>query len=245
MPKKLEDIGLSEKEARVYMAALELGHATAEKLAEHAKVNRSTTYVQLESLMAKGLMSTHEEGKKTYFAPESPDALRQLIYKQKSAVNTREETLFQILPELLQHFESAGERPLVRFFPGKHGVTTVREEILRMREKELCVIFSSHEITNMYPDKILDDYTGRRAKFGIYSRAIHTNMDYFKKATTEHGEIRYLPGLPISIDIRVFDDKTAIFSLSGNPFVLVIQSKQMAASMKMIFNVLWNQAGAS
>ena len=51
---------------------------TAEKLAKHAKVNRSTTYVQLESLMKVGLMSTHEEGKKTMFAPESPELLKRL-----------------------------------------------------------------------------------------------------------------------------------------------------------------------
>ena len=70
MLKELQDLGLSEKEARVY-----LGQTTADKLAKHAKVNRSTTYVQLESLMKVGLMSTHEERKKTVFAPESPELL--------------------------------------------------------------------------------------------------------------------------------------------------------------------------
>jgi len=75
MLKELQDLGLSEKEARVYLAALELGQTTADKLAKHAKVNRSTTYVQLESLMKVGLMSTHEERKKTVFAPESPELL--------------------------------------------------------------------------------------------------------------------------------------------------------------------------
>ncbi|MBI4087815.1 TrmB family transcriptional regulator, partial [Candidatus Kaiserbacteria bacterium] len=70
MPKELEDLGLSEKEARVYLAALELGQNTAERIAKQASVNRSTTYVQLDSLMKMGLISTHEEDKKTLFAPE-------------------------------------------------------------------------------------------------------------------------------------------------------------------------------
>ena len=51
MLKELQDIGLSEKEARVYLAALEIGRATADQLAKHAKIVRPTTYVQLQSLM--------------------------------------------------------------------------------------------------------------------------------------------------------------------------------------------------
>ena len=60
----LQQIGLSEKEARVYIAALSLGPATADQLAKQTGINRSTTYVHIKSLMAMGLMSTYEEGKK-------------------------------------------------------------------------------------------------------------------------------------------------------------------------------------
>ena len=56
---------MSEKEARVYLYALELGATTADKLAKHAKVNRSTTYVQLESLMKNGLIRDLKVGDKT------------------------------------------------------------------------------------------------------------------------------------------------------------------------------------
>ena len=243
MRRKLENMGLSEKEARVYLAALELGHATAEKLAEYAGVNRSTTYVQLESLMAKGLMSTHDRGKKTYFAPETPDLLRQLIYKQKNAVNAKEETLFQILPELLEKFESAGERPLVRFFPGKHGILTAREEVLRMKEKELHVILSSDEITRTFSEKERDHFTTKRIGLGIHSKAIYTNEGFFRKAPPNPmSDRRFIRDLPLTIDIRIFDNKTAIFSMIGNPFALVIESTQMTASMHTIFHFLWDRA---
>ena len=54
MLKELQDMGLSEKEAKIYLASLEIGRATADQLAKQAKIVRSTTYVQLESLMKKG-----------------------------------------------------------------------------------------------------------------------------------------------------------------------------------------------
>lgn len=242
MFKELQDIGLSEKEARVYLAALELGRTTAEKLATHAKVNRSTTYVQLETLMKKGLMSTCEEEKKTYFSPESPELLKRLIAKQRDEISSKERDLSLVLPALLQQFEGAGERPVVRFFPGKEGITAVREEVLTMKDKKLCVVLSSESMLKLFTGKELDDYTARRTAARISSRAIYTKAEYFRKAAQEMDELtdhRFLPDTPLTIDIRIFDDKTALFSLEGALFAMVIESKQIASSMRNIFNFLW------
>lgn len=240
MPKQLQDIGLSEKEARVYLAALELGATTADKLAKHAKVNRSTTYVQLESLMKNGLISTYEENKKTFFAPESPEFLKRLLIKQREDVGAKERNLTAILPDLLQQYAGAGEKPVVRFFPGKEGISAVREEVLTVKEKELFVMFSSDNMTKIFDSKELDSYTVRRRALGIFSKGLYTQKDFFDTADLDElTDRRYIPNLYMSIDIRIFGDKTALFSLEGNCFAMVIDSKQIAASMKNIFNLLW------
>lgn len=242
MLKELQDIGLSEKEARVYLALLELGQNTAEKLAKHAKVNRSTTYVQLESLMKMGLVSTHEEGKKTVFAPESPQLLQRFITMQKDRIEARERDLANLLPALMQQYESAGERPVVRFFPGKDGILSVREEVLLMKDKKLFVILSSENMQKIFSKGELEGYTERREGLGIHSHAIYTKEEYFQKAMPEINELtdhRLLKNSPLTIDIRIFDDKTAIFSLEGTLFAMVIESKQIASSMRNIFNILW------
>jgi sugar-specific transcriptional regulator TrmB len=245
MLKELQDIGLSEKEARVYLAALELGRTTAEKLATQAKVNRSTTYVQLESLMKQGLISTYEEGKKTYFAPESPELLKRLLIKQKDEVVAKERDLSSLLPALLGQFEGAGERPVVRFFPGKEGVTVVREEVLSTKEKKIYITLSYEHLVKIYSAKELDDYSDRRKALGVHSKGIYLHKEHFSKAGLDAlTERRFLPPsvLPLTIDINIFDEKTAIFSLVGNIFAMVIESKQISSSMKMIFEFLWNKA---
>ncbi|MBM3271945.1 hypothetical protein FJY94_01505 [Candidatus Kaiserbacteria bacterium] len=242
---ELIDVGLSEKEARVYLAALEIGRATADQLAKHAKIVRSTTYVQLESLMEKGLMSTYEEGKKTYFAPESPELLKRLLLKQKDALATRERDLTGLLPELLRQFEGAGERPVVRFFPGKEGILTVRDEVLTTKEKKAYVIFSPENLSKLFTEAYLDEYSARREALGIYSKGIYTYKEFFSRAGLGPlTERRFLPPnlLPLTIDIYVFDDKTAILSLEGSIFGLVIQSRQISSSMKLIFDFLWERA---
>jgi sugar-specific transcriptional regulator TrmB len=247
MLKELQDIGLSEKESRVYLAALELGRTTAEKLAKHAKVNRSTTYVQLESLMAKGLMSTYEEEKKTYFAPESPELLRRLLSKQKDELQSKERDLGSVLPALLQQYEGAGERPVVRFFPGKEGIRNVREEILTAKNKQIYVIFSSDDMSKIFPEAELNAYTERRNALKIQTKAIYTHESYFNERVilSELSERRFVSNLPLTIDIRIFDEKTAIFSLKGAPYAMVIEGVQMATSMKLLFDFLWSHADRS
>ncbi len=245
MIKELQDFGLSDKEARVYLAALEIGRATADQLAKHSKIVRSTTYVQLESLMKMGLMSTYEEGKKTYFAPESPELLKRLLIKQKEEMSFKEQGLLSVLPILLQQFEGAGERPVVRFFPGKEGITAVREEMLTTKEKKTYAIFSPEHLAKLYSQEYLDEYSDKRKALGIHSKGIYLYKEYFKQAGLDSlTERRFLPPaiFPLTVEISLFDNKTVIFPLAGTLFGMVIESEQITASMKVIFNFLWGQA---
>ena len=49
LEKYLEEIGLSDKEAAVYLALLQCDSATPSQIAEKTKLNRSPAYVVLES----------------------------------------------------------------------------------------------------------------------------------------------------------------------------------------------------
>ena len=245
MLKQLQDLGLSEKEAAVYMAALEIGRATAYQLAKHAKIKRPTTYVQLESLMKMGLMSTYEEDKKTYFAPESPELLKRLLTKQKDELASKEKSLSDMLPGLIQQFSSAGERPVVRFFPGKEGVAAAREEVLTTKEKKIYIIFSPEKLSQVFSQQYLDEYSDRRRALGIHSKGIYTYKEFFSHAGDDGlTERRYLSPaeLPLTVDIFVFDDKIAIHSLNENMFGLIVQSVDIAKSVQFIFDFLWRGA---
>ncbi len=245
MLKELSDLGLLEREAKVYLASLELGRATADMLSKHSKVNRSTTYVQLESLMKKGLVSTFEEDKKAYFAPESPELLKRLLARQRDEVSARERDLGQVLPELLKQFEGAGERPVVRFFPREAGINTAREEMLKTKDKKMYSLFTVGLLAKLYSEKQLDDYSTRRRGLGILSRAIYLHKAHYEMAGFDKlTERRFMPPevLPLTIDITIFDDKVAIYSLKGSLFAMIIESKQIASSIKMMFDFFWANA---
>src|SRR3989344_4058604 len=242
MLKELQDIGLSEKESRVYLAALELGKTTAEKLATQAKVNRSTTYVQLESLMNMGLMSTYEEGKKTYFAPESPTYLKRILDMKRAEIGAREKELVSLMPELTHLFEGAGERPLVRFYMGKEGVSTLRDQILEAKNKNILVLYSFDALAATFSEKEREDYSERRAAKGIIARIIYNNKNGpfsgpFGKTDRRHVAENILK---VTNDIVIFDDKLAISNLRGTLFGVLIENKQIADSMRSVFEFMWS-----
>src|SRR3989344_2889997 len=75
----LNKIGLSEKEANVYLASLSLGPTTILKLARACNIKRTTIYGIVENLKQKGLMSIEQKGLKKIYAPENPEKLEVIL----------------------------------------------------------------------------------------------------------------------------------------------------------------------
>jgi sugar-specific transcriptional regulator TrmB len=241
----LEHFGLSKNEAAVYAASLELGPATADQLAKHSGVKRSTTYLQIESLQEMGLMSTYEDGKKTLFTPESPENISRLIDRQKAALDLRYEELNQQLPELIRSFESAGERPVVRFYQGKEGITSLREESLKASMKEIYVISSNDHLSEVFSRDERDAFSQKRANAGIITNLLYTRKNgKFTDAPNPNTVRAYISpdAFNLGTDIIVFDDYVGMIALRGNIFGVLIKSEEIAKSMKTIFARLWSTA---
>ena len=81
--KELKRLGLKDKEAAVYVACLELGPSPVQQISRKAQVVRATTYVVLEALLERGLVTQYKEGKKTLFSAEPPRQLMRLLEKQE------------------------------------------------------------------------------------------------------------------------------------------------------------------
>ena len=57
MEEIIREIGLNEKEAKIYLELLKQKISTASKLAKITKINRTTAYLELENLMKLGLVN--------------------------------------------------------------------------------------------------------------------------------------------------------------------------------------------
>jgi HTH-type transcriptional regulator, sugar sensing transcriptional regulator len=189
-----------------------------------------------------GLMTTYEEGKKTYFAPESPEYLKRILDMKRAEIGVREKELGSLLPELKHLFEGAGERPLVRFYTGKDGITTMRECILEAKNKQILVLYSYDALSRVFTTEERTDYSDRRESKGIKARIIYNRTAGPFPDRSNQTDRRHVPEktLAVTNDIVIFDDKVAIANLQGALFGVLIENKQIADSMRSMFEFMWS-----
>ena len=243
---ELQKIGLSENEAGVYLALLELGSSTAAQIAQKAQVNRATTYVQLETLIRMGLVSTFEKGKKTYFRAEDPEHLKKVIEREKATVAEREQKLADVMPELEKLFLTASERPRVRFFEGKEGLKTMLKEFLKTKDKHIEAITSFDDVFKLFPAHI-EEYGSSRVKRGIRSKLIYTSSKgpFLKDSDARMlRESRFVPPekFAFSCDLAIADNIVEISALRDKPNGIIIESREIADSVRSLFYLAWETA---
>jgi len=240
---QLQRLGLSENEAKIYMAMLELGSATVLEISAKAEVNRPTTYVQIESLKRMGLASTQTKGKKQLFIAESPEQLKSMIDRQKIELEQKKEEFQKLLPELTNLFNLSDSKPQVRFFEGKEGLLKMHSELLRTDVREVVSFSSTDSVMKVFPNypKTL---SLKRVQRGIRSRLIYTCKEPVMQRRDEEmlRETKYLPPdkFPFKSDIAVYGDNIGISALEGKVVGVIITHKELANSFRALFNLLWD-----
>lgn len=242
--KDLEQFGLSEKKAKVYLASIEMGPATAAQIAQKAKINRATTYVEIESLMKIGMMSTFEQNKTTLFSAESPASLKRLVAQKEEQLKAQLSSLDKLLPGLVQMYEYAGEKPKVRFFEGREGLNTIKDEILKTKDKKIKAIFSIDDLNQAFSDEEAEKYYKRRLTKKIRLNGLYTRLQGPFKDTAKGDELRIIPRdkFPITVDITIFSDRVAFSSLKGKLVGVILESKEIATAFQSIFDLAWEAA---
>src|SRR3989338_11529589 len=97
----LQRFGLSEKEAKTYLACLELGETGAGDISIKSNLPRTLVYDILERLIDIGLASYAIKNNKKYFQASNPEKLSRIL-KEK------QESISKILPKLKELQKSDG-----------------------------------------------------------------------------------------------------------------------------------------
>ncbi|MDD5043796.1 MAG: helix-turn-helix domain-containing protein [Patescibacteria group bacterium] len=242
-PTDLEKFGLSDKEANVYLAALELGTSTVQKISGKAKLKRPTTYVIIKSLTSKGLMSSFQEGKKQFFVAENPERLNSFMENRKRELDDKKEELKKLLPELKTIYNAAEGKPTVKFYEGKEGLLMMVEEFLESDIKEAMMIYSNDLVEKVFTEKERADARERRAHKQIRVQSIYTSAAA-ERLPSKFSERKRIPEnkFPLFCDITIFADKVRIASLGDRLSGIIIQDKAIAETLKSIFKLAWEGA---
>ncbi len=238
---KLQSLGLSDKEAKVYVASLFLGPAAVQKIAEQAGVNRATAYVILDQLGEIGLVSQSTEDKKTVFVPEGPEALDRWIDSQEELVKGRRNELKSLLPELKQSARADTEdAPVVRFYKGAEGSRAVTDYARKKAKPgtEIYSLTNVDEIERKLPGH-LGSNPSHRVKKKISSKVIYS---YVGDVPSDPKLLRqtYKIGQPVIADIDLYDDRASLETYGEkNSVSILIESKEIVGALRQLFELAW------
>ena len=243
----IKQTGISGIEARVYMAALELGECSITNLAKKAELKRPTVYLALDELEFLGLISRVKKGKRNHISPVHPRRLLQ-IAKHK------EKVIEDDLPELIGVYTNTSQKPKVQMFEGMQAVTDIyRESFERLKNGEELLIFTDMaHILESHPHipaefekiagNILYQSRVREITYGDEGgkKYIETMRDKINRGyQLRLSDSEFLQG---QNEQFIFQDKIIYFSLSTDIYVVVIESEDLARTHKAMFEMAWKNA---
>src|SRR3989344_8767765 len=134
----LRKIGLTENEIKIYLDLLTSGSSTAYEIGKRAGIYRVHVYDKLEQLMDKGLVTHIYRGSKKYFQATDPTKIKQYLEDKKRELESQEEAVISILPELEAMANLPKEDTFVEVFKGNEGLKYLLKDILKT-EKEVLI----------------------------------------------------------------------------------------------------------
>ncbi len=128
--RKLRDFGLTEYQARVYLALLDLGTATASQVPPIARVPRTRIYATMQQLHGKGLVEIIPEAPLKY----KPVPFSNFLTKRATEQRERAENLEASIAQLGQEFAITGGQVVVEAgrFEAVYGRRNARERLIKM-----------------------------------------------------------------------------------------------------------------
>jgi len=241
----IKEAGLTDGEAKVYLALLKLGTSTAGPIIERSKVANSMIYRILDSLIAKGLVSYITKEKTKQFSAAPPNRIVDYIEERKKHLTEKQEEIKHILPQLIA-FAQETEANSVELFEGFKGVQTCWEvQYTKLKKGD------EYHSWGVYPnqDERFHLYWQRdhlrRAKLGIKGKILFnqgTDKEILRNRNSYKGcDSRYMPtNIKTPATFATYKDVSLICQLS-KPFIVQIVSQDIADSFEAYFQDLWQK----
>jgi sugar-specific transcriptional regulator TrmB len=233
---KLISLGLTERQAIVYVRSLELDTFSVSELAGRAGIKRPTCYLVLDELLEKGLVSVVPGSKKVKYKAESPEIL-------KKQAETQMVIAQRLSGDLLKVFRQKTDGPTMRYFSGQKAVQGIFDDVLKVKSREYLYIGSGKDVIDTVGKDYIDQWLKLRVEKNITAKSIRMkNTEVMEDIyqTNIMRELRIAPeGIHITETIFIYDNKVAIISTPQENFGFIVESKEFSNTMRGLFSALW------
>ncbi len=235
--KILVGLGLTETEARVYLAMLELGPASVQNISKKSNISRTAAYDIIEALSKKGIISSSQNGKRKVFAAEEPNQLRTYFKNKVEDLKDQFEEFEDFLPEL--RVMQTTDKTKVRYYNGQEGIEALFRDLKTVGAKELYEITNADAVYDNLDPKILwklresSHFQGVKVKV-LYQGELRNPFEgaEFKKID---GAVGVFLGT-----IWIYENRVCFIKFYGKFEVVILENDVLAQTQRVLFQLAWD-----
>ncbi len=259
--KTLNDFGLSDNEATLYLEAIKHAKISPFQLAKQTGIPRTTVYDAMMNLSLKGLIKLETskglEKQQTWIVPKNPSVLRNIVFQREKDLRALEVHLVDILSDLKHEYLGNQQNSYVRYYPGIGGAKHVDDKIKNLPKDSSLFVFDHlmpmDTFGKSYINAEVQKALVEQKKNNIHRKTIipwntwtqHVltyqyarNKDYIAQ-----NNFRYIDTDTFDLhqDMYVGEDCVYIITAKDNEaWGVIINSRLFTSSFRSIFSVMWN-----
>lgn len=239
----MKEIGLPNSEISVYVLLVKLGSSKASSLVRELGLHRSRIYEALSRLMDKGLVSSVIKNNIKYFSASNPEKLLEYVEEQKAKLESKQESIKKLLPELKKQFELKPEAE-ARVLYGKEGFKTMRNDCLKQKKDIYLIGGKGKEYQAL--EFFFPGFDKKRIKLGIRFRIL---ADFGVQDIKENKELKLAEFKTLPKDfsspavINIYGDRVVnVLWKNLEPICFMIINKDIADSYRKWFELMWKNS---
>jgi sugar-specific transcriptional regulator TrmB len=234
----LEEIGMTEAEAKTYLALLELGTSTAGPIVRKSQLQNSVVHMILPKLVEKGFATFIMRGGIKEYSASEPENIIRFIEEKKSK-------FMKILPELKQRRGKKIQQE-AEVYQGFKGMKVMLNELVKDAKKAdefLFFVFDTKKSEDY--EKVYEfyrkDFHEERKKLGLVEKGIAPLRlkEYILRAKWTKKCVKFT-NLPVLTNISILNNKVAFTPWDNGEICFLIKSEQLAEEFRNYFYSIWS-----
>ncbi len=245
----LQQAGLTKAEAAIYTLLIKNSPCSPPKLADLAGESRTNTYKLLDSLEEKGLVTRDDTQKKLRYWANNPSSLLESLNDRRQQIELAEKRFQDALPSMMAEYFKHSDQPLVQYFHGAEGIQKIIEDQLADGNElymfhatgviDVLGVDKSHLLRNQFPARGIKRhmfYADRHISYPQDDTTVPIDVSdaamLTERTWIDNGD------LTEPVEWVLYGNKLAVTSLGNELFGMIIESPQIAASFRQIYDLL-------
>jgi len=241
----LEQLGLSEIEAKLYLRLLEDGSIGVRELAKRVGINRTSAYVYIDQLIEKGVIIKIVKGTRNQVAANPlKETLPQLLEKKAQTVKNLQNELQDMIKTIPTptHQGKDSDEAEIKYYKGKLGIKKIYQQALQA--KELRSYVNIKEVLEIFPEnaQLFNDAFKQNPEIKMFEICEDSPQARERiKASNKNHLYKILPtDMKLTgQDVLLYDNKVAVIHLKDKINGVILHNTDLFYNFKLLFDFLW------